>query len=663
MKRLSLLFLMVSLILIITNLSSLVYADDWQYTTQALDIESTITSQININPEKSNWELKDLEVELSIYPRARSYQKLNTNVISPDAEDHEDYLLFEWDEVEVEELPIQIYNEIRMNEFRPKIKEKISFPISSVPSQYQKYLEETENIESENYGIIKLASEIVEGEDDLFEVVTLVGEWIGENLEYELNEETENNVQSAKWVLDHRYGACDEFSNLFIALIRSLGIPARYIGGYAFTNMNGLDDFGSHAWAEVYFPGYGWVPFDVTYGQLGFVDVSHVNMGEKLCSSEGAIKTTGLGRDVQIGAEVPEADIEIIDYIGQVAEFVNLNGYLLKEEVDFGSYNLIYADIKNLKDYYIAFPIYISNNEKMELFSENEQQVILKPREEKRIFWKVKISEDLDRNYYYTLPVQIYTLQGAKEDLNIETKNGLTFLSEGDVDSIILDMQVEEDKTYSKEVNLNCNYENFAYSGDIVNVDCEISNTGNVFIKDLIVKGNGGAEELTDLGIGQSKLIELEIIADVSMKVSVKNNDISKIEILDIEVLDYPLVEIVEVSYPDSVKYEDVFDVMFSVNRAKGDNPRNVKINMEDRIEEFFIEELVGNQEVKIEISGGNLNEGDNKIIIDVSYEDLNRKEYQINKEIVIVLEKLTFIQKINVWFNQANRWLNGLVG
>jgi transglutaminase-like putative cysteine protease len=53
---------------------------------------------------------------------------------------------------------------------------------------------------------------------------------------------------------------------VFIAAARSLGIPARYVGGY-FRRDEGLpgQDAG-HAWAEGFVPGLGWVAFDTANG-------------------------------------------------------------------------------------------------------------------------------------------------------------------------------------------------------------------------------------------------------------------------------------------------------------------------------------------------------------------------------------------------------------
>jgi len=51
---------------------------------------------------------------------------------------------------------------------------------------------------------------------------------------------------------------------LFAAFCRSLGIPARTIGGY---QMLLSKKPGTHFWAEYYLPGYGWVPNDVTVAE------------------------------------------------------------------------------------------------------------------------------------------------------------------------------------------------------------------------------------------------------------------------------------------------------------------------------------------------------------------------------------------------------------
>jgi transglutaminase-like putative cysteine protease len=59
-------------------------------------------------------------------------------------------------------------------------------------------------------------------------------------------------------------GDCTEYSDLFVALCRAKGIPARVIEGYA-ADAGPADLRFGHNWAEVYLDDFGWVPFDPIY--------------------------------------------------------------------------------------------------------------------------------------------------------------------------------------------------------------------------------------------------------------------------------------------------------------------------------------------------------------------------------------------------------------
>jgi len=70
-------------------------------------------------------------------------------------------------------------------------------------------------------------------------------------------------------VLRARAGVCQDFAHLMIAVLRSAGIPARYVSGYIFGgDSRVLGAVASHAWCEAYLPPYGWVGFDPTNERL-----------------------------------------------------------------------------------------------------------------------------------------------------------------------------------------------------------------------------------------------------------------------------------------------------------------------------------------------------------------------------------------------------------
>ena len=56
-------------------------------------------------------------------------------------------------------------------------------------------------------------------------------------------------------------GVCQDQTHAFLACARSLGVPARYVSGYLYTDSS--DHLASHAWAEAWLDG-AWYSFDVT---------------------------------------------------------------------------------------------------------------------------------------------------------------------------------------------------------------------------------------------------------------------------------------------------------------------------------------------------------------------------------------------------------------
>jgi transglutaminase-like putative cysteine protease len=74
------------------------------------------------------------------------------------------------------------------------------------------------------------------------------------------------NVYSAvDDVLELKAGVCQDFAHLLIATARAMGVPARYVSGYIHTPGGSGPSSASHAWAEAWVPGVGWVGYDATH--------------------------------------------------------------------------------------------------------------------------------------------------------------------------------------------------------------------------------------------------------------------------------------------------------------------------------------------------------------------------------------------------------------
>ena len=76
---------------------------------------------------------------------------------------------------------------------------------------------------------------------------------------------TVTNVYSAvDDVLSLRAGVCQDFAHLFLAVARAMGVPARYVSGYIHTPGEKAAA-ASHAWAEAWVAGRGWIGYDATH--------------------------------------------------------------------------------------------------------------------------------------------------------------------------------------------------------------------------------------------------------------------------------------------------------------------------------------------------------------------------------------------------------------
>jgi transglutaminase-like putative cysteine protease len=73
------------------------------------------------------------------------------------------------------------------------------------------------------------------------------------------------------FLFEIREGYCQYYASAMVVMLRSLGVPARYVEGYG----QGQKEEGAyrvlesdgHSWPEVFFPGYGWVEFEPTAGE------------------------------------------------------------------------------------------------------------------------------------------------------------------------------------------------------------------------------------------------------------------------------------------------------------------------------------------------------------------------------------------------------------
>lgn len=94
---------------------------------------------------------------------------------------------------------------------------------------------------------------------------------VGSAIAYQVRED--EGTQAPSETLALGMGSCRDLATLLVEAVRSLGFGSRVVSGYLHdpsrTSLGSADAGSTHAWAEVFLPGAGWITFDPTNGKVG----------------------------------------------------------------------------------------------------------------------------------------------------------------------------------------------------------------------------------------------------------------------------------------------------------------------------------------------------------------------------------------------------------
>jgi transglutaminase-like putative cysteine protease len=154
---------------------------------------------------------------------------------------------------------------------------------------------------------------ILETPTNTFNLLATMNAAIRGSFDYRAREE--EGTQSPVETLESKSGTCRDYALLFIEAVRSLGFGARFVSGYLYDPaLDGGDAMqgagATHAWAEVYLPGAGWVEFDPTNGLIAGENLIRVAVTRDPAqaapiggSFSGEGKFVGMEVDVTVRAE------------------------------------------------------------------------------------------------------------------------------------------------------------------------------------------------------------------------------------------------------------------------------------------------------------------------------------------------------------------------
>lgn len=133
-----------------------------------------------------------------------------------------------------------------------------------------------------------LAQEITQDKASVYDQIKAVEKYFSSHgFRYDKKEvaiPSEDQDYVDQFLFDTKVGYCDNFSTSMVVLLRSAGIPARWVKGFAPGNpgriSDGLQEYqitndNAHSWVEAYIPGTGWMEFEPTIGFSGNVNIDY----------------------------------------------------------------------------------------------------------------------------------------------------------------------------------------------------------------------------------------------------------------------------------------------------------------------------------------------------------------------------------------------------
>jgi tetratricopeptide (TPR) repeat protein len=160
--------------------------------------------------------------------------------------------------------PFRVTTKVTLQPYSYK-KELAKASKDPLPAAAKSYLGPCECINPKSPALTKVVAELKT--DDRVQTVRNILKWMRKNVEYK-NESKDAGTLDFKVVdeiVKRGHAECRGYSMLFTALCRAAGIPARPVWGLNRippSPMQPKGGWASHNWAEVYFPGSGWIPLD-----------------------------------------------------------------------------------------------------------------------------------------------------------------------------------------------------------------------------------------------------------------------------------------------------------------------------------------------------------------------------------------------------------------
>ncbi len=147
------------------------------------------------------------------------------------------------------------------------------------------------------------AKEIVAGIENPYDQAVAIETYLrGFEYTLEIDEPPPGRDAVDYFLFDLKKGYCDYYASAMVVMARVVGIPARLAVGYStgsrdqYTSEYTVTEAEAHSWPELYFPPYGWIPFEPTANRSTFERIGLPETGDFQASASVGQDLPGLRR-------------------------------------------------------------------------------------------------------------------------------------------------------------------------------------------------------------------------------------------------------------------------------------------------------------------------------------------------------------------------------
>ncbi len=620
-----------------------------EYTlTSDLDIDLTYTGHFNIDANGQNPSISKISSEVKLIPQTTPNQQIIN--LETTGKQTDSQITYTWTTHSLGAYDFGYTSTIHTTPQESNIKKKITFPLNNDDTnQYRQFLQPSTSIDSDNPKIKKAALEIAQGEDDLFLVATKTADFVQANVVYDLNSLTEKASQKASWVLDNKVGVCDEMTSLFIAMMRSLGVPARFVSGVSYTTSPLFSSpWQPHGWAEVYFPGQGWIPFDIAFGQFGYTDATHIRLYTGLDPTDNVVFYEWIGNNVDLKEKPSTFDVNIKRVGTDTTDNVDLKVSPLATKVGFGSYNKIEVIATNKNNAYAARTIRLGIPSEIEVIGPKTKSVLIEPNKQAKVTFLIKVPENLRPDYTYSFPITVVSERNTTATSVFTSQSKAAFFTYDQIKS-------EETVANAKQFAIECTAPEKVHVNGKATMSCSFNRLFASGIADLCIGKICEEKELTE-----SQTHQLEINLDTkdagvhTILASASGTNTKNKEYLSVDyiVYDEPGIAITATA-PEQVKLGDSFTVKIALSKTSVQTPKNIKVRLTNGqfTQSWDINELSNQQNLQLTLDDFPLSKT-NTIMIDAFWKDEEQRGYTNTTTITITGQASGIWQKIMLLIN-----------